>query len=407
MVLADRKSEARSPTVRRWGAALFVLVVTMFSAVTAPVGPLYAQIYPGDGGDGGNGSGGGAGGGPGGPVGPYPGRETMVVTSPKGWERALTKASLSTGFEPERLVENERARFTATIGYARNPDPGPTVQVAYANDAVLLPHDPAQFDVDPVTDERQNLDEGRPDGKGGLTLSWGWDVTPRATGSLTLQLEIKPIVFMGGSVVDDLARRNKPIKIDVMVHPNRQPFNAVVAASNKDFAPHAPPKLTAEKDAVVTADLPLHGSGQIVQATLVATAADGSAPVTVDQRSTSPASGQDTVHGEWVVRAGKEGVVTLAVTAVITAKAGDKTLEERVERKLSLVVDPAPAFWPRVLAIVAGLTAILTLLGAFVTFHTQFRKPLALLGGLAKRIWGRIGGRRRSSASSPPSPGDS
>ena len=64
--------------------------------------------------------------------------------------------------------------------------------------------DPQQFKVDPRTDMRQNLDEGTPDGRGGMELSWMWDVTPRATGALTLRLEIQPVVVLGDQVVEKL-----------------------------------------------------------------------------------------------------------------------------------------------------------------------------------------------------------
>jgi hypothetical protein len=231
------------------GRALAVIfVVTVAAALTTPAGLLYAQIYPGP--------------------------DTAVVTDKRSWQRAFAKASLHTGFRPESLVENETAQFTATISYGRALDPGPTIDVAYANDATLTPLDPQQFKVDPRTDMRQNLDEGTPDGRGGMELSWMWDVTPRATGALTLRLEIQPVVVLGDQVVEKLARRNKPIEIDVQVHPNRIKFDTVVAASDREFALTIPEKLTAEKDAVVTADLPLRGQGDAVQVTLAVVPAE-------------------------------------------------------------------------------------------------------------------------------------
>jgi len=60
----------------------------------------------------------------------------------QNFERALTRASLSTSFDPDRLIENEPTRFTATVVYARQLDPGPKIDVAYANDAELNPLDP-------------------------------------------------------------------------------------------------------------------------------------------------------------------------------------------------------------------------------------------------------------------------
>src|SRR5438552_1410576 len=50
--------------------------------------------------------------------GPYPGPGSNVVTG-QNFERALTRESLHTSFDPERLVENETTRFTASVVYAR------------------------------------------------------------------------------------------------------------------------------------------------------------------------------------------------------------------------------------------------------------------------------------------------
>jgi hypothetical protein len=320
----------------------------------------------------------------------------MIVTDSKGLEQALTQASLRTEFKPERLVENESSRFTATVAYGRALGPEQKIEVAYANDAILRPLDPAQFEVVPRTDMRQNLDEGRPDLMGGLELSWSWDVIPRATGSLTLQLEILPVVIMSGSVVEELARRNRPITIQVLVHPNRPRFEAVVAASHKDLDLNLPQELTAEDEVTLEADLPLHGHGDNVRVDLNLMTADGSVPITVKKRSTGDLSSDDAVHREWIITPGKDGVANMTVVAVITAKAGDETLKERVELKVSRVVEPPWSFGPWLLGVVGGLTAILGLLAAIAAFHKQSRAPLRWLKG-------KFSG-RRGEADPPSSP---
>jgi hypothetical protein len=65
----------------------------------------------------------------------------MIVTDSMGLEQALTQASLTTEFEPERLVENESSRFTATVTYGRSLGREQKLEVAYANDAILRPLD--------------------------------------------------------------------------------------------------------------------------------------------------------------------------------------------------------------------------------------------------------------------------
>ena len=286
MVLGGRLPGGTSRATDRAKAVAFVVLITVVAALSAPAGSLYAQVYPD--------------------------ASTTVVADRTKWQRAYAKASLRTD-HPETLVENEAARFTATIVYGRDLDPGRTIDVAYANDATLRPVDPDKAHVVPRTGERQNLDEGTPDGRGGLQLTWEWDVTPRSTGVLTLTLEVQPFVVLGDQVVDKLARRNESIRIDVEVHPNRARFDTVVTASDQEFAPTIPPKITAEQDTVVTADLPLHGQGDAVHAMLTIVSGEGSVPLTIKERA-PPTPAPDSVHGEWIVRAAKDGVAKLTVT---------------------------------------------------------------------------------------------
>jgi hypothetical protein len=380
-------------TARRWAAAAVVVLATLLGALTAPAAaPLYAQdVYnpppppgPGQGG-----------------AAPYPGRNTRVVTDPAALEQALTRASLHTGFAPERLVENEPTVFTATVTYGREPDAGRTVEVAYSNNARLRALDAEQFDIVPKTGERQNLDDGKPDGKGGLALAWSWDVTPRAAGPLTLELVIEPVVIMWGEAVKDLAPRNEPITIDVLVHPNRPPFEALVAASGTDLELKAPEKLRAEEEATVTVDFPLHGHGQIVSVALSMAEGQGSVPVVVEQRANTVVPDEDVVHGEWVITPGKDGVANLAVAATISTKVGDRTLEEVVEVPVTRVVEAQRSFLTPFMAVVGGATGILTLLVTLAAVKKEYRTTLT-------RLWNRFGRRPdEAEPSGPPPPGPS
>jgi hypothetical protein len=200
---------------------------------------------------------------------------------------------------------------------------------------------------------------------------------------------------MGGAVVEELARRNRPITIQVLVHPNRPRFDAVVAACSKDLELTFPDELTAEDEATVEADLPLHGHGDNVRVDLKMMPAEGSVPITVKKRSSEDLASDDAVHREWDITPGKDGVATMTVVAVITAKAGDETLEEQVELKVSRVVEPPWSFGPWLLGIVGGLTAILGLLAAIAAFHKQSRAPLR---------WLRRKLSRRRAGADPPGP---
>jgi hypothetical protein len=374
------------PSGRRWRAFAVVVFLTLSAALFASTGPLYAAIYGPDP----------VPAGPGKPVpgqpaprqtapgGPsYPGGGSRVVDSAGDLEEALTKASLSTRFEPEHLVENQKVRFTATIGYGREPDAGPTVDVGYANEAVLNAVRVEAFEITPVTDARQNLDEGRPDGRGGLTLDWSWDVVPRASGMQALQLEVQPLLVMAGSAIGDLARRNKPIPVEVLVHPNRPAFEAVVASTDNELSITLPEKLTAEAEATVRADLPLHGRGDSVRVRIDCAPDPGSVPVTIRREQLVGAPPPETFRSEWRIRPGKDGVVKFVVAVVITSEAGDRLLEKTVTRSVAGAVDPAPSFWPLVVAIAGGATAVLVLLTTAATLSTQVRRPLI-------RLWRRV-----------------
>jgi len=282
----------------------------------------------------------------------------------QNFERALTRASLSTSFDPDRLIENEPTRFTATVVYARQLDPGPKIDVAYANDAELNPLDPRQFDVTPTSSTRQYLDDGQPDGKGGLMLVWTWDVIPRAVGLLTLTLEIKPVVMVGGVVSTELARRNKPIRIDVVINPNHAKFDELVGRSDKDFTLSVQDSWKAEEPATIAASFVLQDASPDVSLRLDLNPADGSVPLTIVAKPPGPNPPPNTVFAEWEVTPGKEGDVRLKAAVIIATQSGDRALEQRIEKPVAKVADPAPSFWGPIQSIIAGLSGLIGLVVA-------------------------------------------
>ena len=340
---------------------LTVFLILLFAVLPLNVtGSVYAQNYPVPPAD----RGPPPAGGPAPPPGQYPGPGSNIVSGRAEFEQALTRAALSTSFTPERLVENEKTRFTATIVYARPLGPGPKIDVAYANDAELHALDPKQFDITPVTDMRQNLDDGQPDGRGGLALSWAWDVTPRAVGSLTLTLEIEPVVIVGSVVSPDLARRNKPITIDVVINPNHAALDAVVGRADKDFTLSVPDQFKAEEPTTISASFVLQGASPGVHLRLDLAAADGSVPLDIVPKAPGPNPPPDTVFGEWEVTPGKEGDVRLRVAAVISTQSGDRPLEQRVEKPITRVADATASFWGSFQGIITGITGFVGLIVA-------------------------------------------
>src|SRR5829696_468713 len=128
---------------RGWvGATVLVILVTVLGAAMPAAGQLYLQVYPGP--------------------------RSGVIEPGKSIENALTKASLETGFDIEPLTEDVRAVFTARIFYGKTKPQRPTIKVAYRNDASLKGLTRGEFEITPITDTRQYLDEGTRRPGGGL-----------------------------------------------------------------------------------------------------------------------------------------------------------------------------------------------------------------------------------------------
>ena len=253
----------------------------------------------------------------------------------------------------------------------RLPSELPTVQVAYANDATLSPQTGSQFTITPRTDSRQNLDEGtqRPDG--GYSLTWSWTVVPRTSGRLTLILEIQPFVVVEGSPVTGLARRNKPISIQVEVNKVQREFDGVVAsASNLSTA--LPEMLIVDDDVAVTASLPLKPA-TLVRTDVVLRRAETSVPVTIVPMTGSGADG--VTRWRWRVTAAAPGPVDLVFDVRVRARAGDAPLDFTVPVHRSLKAAPPPAsFWSNVQKPVLYLTPFIAFVLAAITLFRTIRR---------------------------------
>jgi hypothetical protein len=190
---------ARSRLDRAWVVPASVIGATMLAGLFLPVSSaLYAQAYSRQG--------------------------SNIIKSTGGrfdLSQALTDAKLSTLFAPARVTEDVATTFTATITYDRSSRVGRKIKVAYSNDAVLKVAK-GKFDIEAVSDPRQNLDEGTRLPGGGFELSWVWQITPRQSGRQSLVLEIQPVLLLGHSQNQTFEARNQPLQITVQVHPNEQ-----------------------------------------------------------------------------------------------------------------------------------------------------------------------------------------
>jgi hypothetical protein len=333
-------------TKGRAGATTLVVLVTLLGAAAPTAGQLYKQVYPG--------------------------RDTVVVEPGKSIEGALTKASLDTRFDVEPLTEDEPAHFTATIVYGgKNLPNRPVIDVAFANDARLKPAK-GKFEITPVTDTRQYLDQGSKRRGGGFQLAWEWEVVPRQSGSLALLLTIEPVVILRGSSRQDLAQRNKPIRINVKVHPNVQAL-AEVSSAAQQLQVGVPERLVVGEQASVDASLPLKGHQDTVKAEIALDRDEGSVPATIQQAES--AQGGDELVRRWLVTPAAEGPVDLRFTVKLSTEAGDQPLQDEVVVQRSVNAELAPpSFWDRIQAPVTWLGPFVALAGGLLGLWVALRK---------------------------------
>lgn len=324
--------------VSGWGAVIiFVIALTTLGA-TAPVArDLYAVAYPEVG--------------------------SNVVTNGKSLQRALAKAQLRTRFDTNTLTENEPSIFTATIIYGVRASSGVTIKVAYANDATLTTESKTQFDIKPLTDSRQNLDEGHKRPAGGYELDWRWEVTPRATGSLSLTLEIQPVLILKGSNRRDLETRNKPIGVHVRVNPAATALSEVKQSAEILHIEY-PKDMVVGEEAEWSATLSLKGHADTVKAkvNLVEEPGSATAAITLSQ---SKLTG-DLLVSRWAVTPTDKGPVKLKFAVDLSARSGDQPIAETAEVRRTAIAYVEPSFWERVQAPVLWLTPLVGLVAGIL-----------------------------------------
>ena len=331
---------------RGWGGAtVLVVLVTLVGAALPAAGALYRQAYPGQG--------------------------SSVVESGSSIGRALTRASLETGFDAEPLTEGVETVFTAKIFYGKTKPGRPIIKVAYANDAELEVKK-GKFEITAITDPRQYLDEGNRRPGGGYELAWKWQIVPRQSGASVLQLQIQPVVILKGSSRKDLAVRNKPIQIDVKVHPNNEAL-AEVSTAARELQIDSPDRFRVGEQARVEASLPLLGHQDAVKADIALARDEGSAPATVQPVEPPQAQGQ--FVSSWLVTPTEAGSVDLLFTVKLSTQAGDLPLMDEVILHRSVTADPAaPSVWARLQAPVTWLAPFVALVTGVLALRASLRR---------------------------------
>lgn len=319
--------------VTGWGAVIIVaLALTTFGA-TAPVArDLYAVAYPGP--------------------------DSVVVTSGKSLAKALTKARLKTRFDTKALTQDEPSIFTATVIYGVKSSSGATVKVGYANDATLTAQSKRQFDIKPLTDKRQNLDEGHKRPSGGYELDWKWEVTPRKAGSLSLSLEIQPVLILRGSNRKDLETRNKPIPVRVRVNPAATALSEVIQSAENLHTKY-PRTMVVNEVAEWSATLSLKGHADTVNAKVDLVQEPDSADAEITKRP--PTQTGDLLVTRWAVRPLEKGTVKLKFAVDASADSGDRTLQDGAATPALAIASVPPSFWELVQAPVLWLTPLVGL----------------------------------------------
>jgi hypothetical protein len=335
-------------------ATMAVAVVTTLlaaaAAVAAPgLGELYGEVYPGSGSE-------------------------IIDGTAQSFERALIAAHLTHRFSTKTLVENTKARFIASVVYgAREPSKPPNIEIGYANDGDLQAGVEGDFDIVLLSPRRQTLDKGTRRPSGDFKLTWEWEVTPRKSGTLRLELTINPLLILVGSDRDDLRPINEPVPIEVKVHPNREALTAVLAAAEKDLDISLPSELTVGDQVDITATLPLSRQYDVVKRDITLDAAPGSVRTTI-QPVPSLTTQQPLKRG-WKLTAEEAGPVDLVFVVKAGTTAGDTDLMgERSNEKTVRAGERPPSLWSRVQALVPWLGSFLGLILAVFGIRTAWKK---------------------------------
>lgn len=342
-------SERKKPKPSSRVMIVVVAAVSLLALVLPAAGPLYARVYPGPG---------------------------------SAFNAALADASLHTKFVPHRVTQFDTARFTATLVYGTPLDPKrPTVKVAWSNVAELVAEDESDFVIERVTSSRQylNFQHRRPGG--GYSLSWTWDVTPMVSGKQRLTLRILPTVVIGQRALRDVVDVNEPIPVVVEVHPAQREFNDVLAAA-KHMKTDVPRRMTVGKEYDVSASMSLAGHDGDIGADIALKAAEGSADLTISEKTTPQAllvptafSPAGNVVRHWTVVPDEPGGVRLVFTATVTGRAADTDLKQDVAVPAS--ARAVPSFWDILQKPVVMLTSIAAVVVAALSLLLTWKKHRA------------------------------
>jgi hypothetical protein len=344
-----------APPGQAWTKALAVVLAGTFAAMLLPgTNGLYARTYP---------------------------------VQPEVISRAVAEAALDAGFEREPLEQYVPTTFSATIIYDTVLPPDlPTVNVAYSNEATLK-GDADEFVIRPLTDSRQNLDEGAARAGGGLELTWSWQVEAMLPGSKVLILEIQPLVLVNGRLLQDVERRNKPIPVEVEVNRNQKALDDTAAAIRRSLetpspspAPPSldlqlPGELTVGRETEVSAALDLGDAGRLVsgQVVLPDVADDG---ITVYRLAAS-----NDGRSVWTVEPDEPGSVALEFAVELTSQAGERALSASIPVHRELEVEDT--WFNRLTGTAGKLTVLLGLVAAALALWDRRRRKRKSTAGAA------------------------
>jgi hypothetical protein len=344
-----------APPGQAWTKAVVAVLAGTLAALVLPgTNGLYARTYP---------------------------------VQPEVISRAVAEAALDAAFEREPLEQYVPTTFSATIIYdTALPRELPTVNVAYSNEATLK-GDPDEFVIRPLTDSRQNLDEGAARAGGGFQLTWSWQVEAMLPGSKILILEIQPLVLVNGRLLRDVERRNKPIPVEVEVNRNQKALDDTAAAIRRSLEEpspsQAPPsldirlpgELTVGRATEVSAGLDLGDAGRLVsgQVVLPDVADDG---IAVDRLATSSDG-----RSVWTVEPDEPGSVALEFAVELTSQAGERTLSASIPVHRELQVEDT--WLNRLSGTAAKVTALLALLATALALWDRRRRNRKPTAGVA------------------------
>lgn len=322
----------------------------------------------------------------------YPGPDARL------WGEATAKANIETSVAPQRPTQYQEAQVTAVLVYGAEPTQDlPVVKIAFSN-VVTLSAAEDEFHIRPTSNDRMELDQGTRRPGGGYELRWTWQVTPLKSGSLSLELRIQPRVVINGRADDSAQDVNRPVPIDVEVNPVQSAFDDVVAEAEDLEITGADDDLTVGRATRVSAELPLSGPGEAIDADLRLVEADGSGPVDID--AAPPDRSGSTVAGSWLVTAQESGTVDLQLRTVVRADAGGYPLERVIVHDLRSTA--SPSFFSRLwVQLTLTISVVVAAMGGALGLISKGREAFPA-GSRVRSYAGAWWAKRRRSGSDAP-----